>query len=460
MRKHTALITILGAIVLLSPLVHAQDAPAFQNLRFTEDWSAFDPAQSDHWSAPVKHIELGDQLWVSIGGEQRIRYESWNNAGFNSDNDDDYTLFRTQLHADIHYGENWRVFLEGRMTTVNNRTLPGEKRAALDIDEGDFANAFIEGKFDAFNTNMTVRLGRQELQYGKQRLISPLDWANNRRLFDGGVLSIQGESGYKADFFVTSPVTVLPQELTLNETNDDILFSGMYYTRPVTDKTKMDAYVLIRNNRHGTGNEEDRYTVGGRYYGKYDDNLSFDTELAFQFGDQETTNRDIEAWMITAEGTYAFSDTRWNPSVTLGIDYATGDDDPADGDIETFSHLYPLAHAYLGFTDVTARQNIIDLRVTGVIWPIEKTLRLRGDVHFMQLANEDDGLYGAAGTPARAASNEDDLGTAIDLTALYKFNPHINALLGFSYFAAGDYLDESGTDDDISFFYAQCGYTF
>ena len=452
--------TIFFVTAIVAGSASAQEAPAFQNLRFTEDWSSVDTTQLDHWSAPLKHIELGDQLWVSIGGQQRIRYESWNNAGFNDASDDDYTLFRTHLHADFHYGDHWRVFLEGRMSTVNNRTLPGEKRAALDIDEGDFANAFIEANYEVFGADLLVRLGRQELQYGKQRLVSPLDWANNRRLFDGGVARITGDSGYTFDVFVTSPVTVNPQELTLNETNDDILFSGMYYTRPLTESTNMDAYFLARNNRHNTGAEEDRYTLGGRYFGKITDALSFDTEAAYQFGEQDIPDNDIEAWMLTVEGTYTFADTPWSPAITLGIDYATGDNDPTDSDVETFNHLFPLAHAYLGFSDVVGRQNVIDYRATLVVWPIEKTLRLRGDVRVLSLENDNDGLYSVGGGLSRPPANEDDLGLAFDFTAYYKISKYADVLLGYSHFAAGDYISDTGTDDDIDFLYLQMSYTF
>lgn len=452
---------ILCVIACVSVSTWAQDAPKFENLRFTEDWSNFDASVSDHWSAPLKKIELSDSIWVSVGGEQRVRYENWNNFGFGGDNDDDFTLFRTHLHADIHFGDTWRVFLEGRVNNLDTRDLPGGKRSVLDIDKGDLGNAFVEGKFDTSTSVVTMRLGRQELQYGKQRLASPLDWANNRRLFDGGVLSIKGDSGYKADFFVTAPITVRPDTLTFNKTNDDVIFSGMYYTRAVNEKTSMDAYFFARNNRNGTNNDEDRYTIGGRYFGKATDAISFDTEFAYQFGEQDATDQDIEAWMFTAEATYAFADTPWNPSVTLGLDYATGDDDPNDSDIETFSHLFPLAHAYLGFTDITARQNIIDYRATVVAWPIEKKLRLRGDLHLLQLASDDDQLYGASGAPAgRGIADEDDLGTAIDLTALYIFSKHQNVLVGYSHFEAGDYISDTGDDQDIDFFYTQWGYTF
>ena len=46
------------------------------------------------------------------------------------------------------------------------------------------------------------------------------------------------------------------------------------------------------------------------------------------------------------------------------VDIASGDDDPTDGDLETFNQLFPLGHAYFGYIDVIGRQNIIDVSPT------------------------------------------------------------------------------------------------
>ena len=89
--------------------------------------------------------------------------------------------------------------------------------------------------------------------------------------------------------------------------------------------------------------------------------------------------------MLTAEATYRGVDKRWTPWFTLGVDMASGDDDPRDGTTETFDHLFPLGRAYLGFIDVVGRQNIMDVRATVGMWPIEKKLMLRLDLHFFDL---------------------------------------------------------------------------
>jgi hypothetical protein len=42
----------------------------------------------------------------------------------------------------------------------------------------------------------------------------------------------------------------------------------------------------------------------------------------------------------------------------------------------------------------------------------------------------------------------------------YQFDRHLNGLLGYSYFFAGPYIEETGTSNDIQFLYAQLQYTF
>jgi hypothetical protein len=450
------LVTVLTGVNNYS---YAEGEPPFNNLRFEEDWSKFKPGDDPSMLEKLKKIELSDNVWVSFGGEFRARLEAWDGFGFSDSNDDEYVLFRTHLHGDVHIGDNWRVFLEGRFNTLTDRDLPGGRRDALDADYGDIWNTFVEYTTTGSNVKTTVRVGRQELQYGKQRLVSPLDWANNRRIFDGAVVKLAGvNSPWKVDAFVTVPV--MEDRNSFNDSNEDVVFGGVYFTRAFPEQSlNMDAYFLALDSSMGVYDNE-RYTVGGRLWGKVPsiENLSFEIEGAYQFGDH--MDMDISAWMFTAEATYTFADAPHKPWVTLGFDYASGDDDPTDGDTETFSHLFPLAHAYLGFADVIGRQNVMDYRATFGCWPIEKKLRLRSDVHYLMLADDNDGLYSVGGGLVRGPMTEDEVGTEVDFTLLYKCNKHTDLLVGYSHVFAGDFIEETGPDDDIDFFYSQVGFTF
>ncbi len=455
------LLTIIAINIHFSSAAWAQEGvPPYHNLRFEEDYSEYPSEGSDSFFDPLKKIELSDSVWMSIGGETRARFEFWDNFGFNSANDDVATFYRAFLHTDLHFGEHWRFFLEGRFGSVIGRELPGGRRDALDADYGDIWNTFVEANYDIGGIDTMVRVGRQELQYGKERLISPLDWSNNRRIFEGGLVRLRGPDGaWTADFFVTSPVIIDRNEF--NERDDDHLFSGAYATRKFTNSrvAGVDIYALALNSINDAAVDEDRYTLGGRVWGEIIENVSYDFEAAYQFGDLDAA--DIRAFMLAAEVDYTFSDVRYAPWIGLGVGYASGDDDPADGDVETFNQLFPLGHAFLGSIDAVGRQNIIDLRATVGAWPVAKTIRVRADLHFFWLADDDDALYNAGGGVLRAGNGtENEVGTELDLTVLYKMNRYTSVLAGYNHFFAGDLIDQTGPSDDIDFFYTQLTFTF
>ena len=55
---------------------------------------------------------------------------------------------------------------------------------------------------------LRVRIGRQELAFGEERLIGPANWLNTPRSFDGlsGTFRI---TGFKLDAFAASVVTII-----------------------------------------------------------------------------------------------------------------------------------------------------------------------------------------------------------------------------------------------------------
>ena len=65
------------------------------------------------------------------------------------------------------------------------------------------------------------------------------------------------------------------------------------------------------------------------------------------------------------------------------------------------------------------------------------------------------------GSVARSGGvDEDEIGTEIDLTAFYVINRHMNVLAGYSRVFAGDFIEETGSDDDIDFAYLQWNLKF
>src|SRR5262245_14971835 len=92
-----------------------QSPPAYKQLRYDEDYSYLrDPSQrSDLWDV-VNFIPLDvkDDIYLSLGGELRERYEYFHNSNWGRGPQDTggYLLQRYMIHADLHLGPDVPVF--------------------------------------------------------------------------------------------------------------------------------------------------------------------------------------------------------------------------------------------------------------------------------------------------------------------------------------------------------------
>ncbi|MBT8486542.1 MAG: alginate export family protein [Phycisphaerales bacterium] len=469
---HHRLRPLLLAFVITTPGV-AQDAPPaaasvdrpkYTFLRQNEDWSVLGSATPETLSDPwdrLKHLDLGDGNWLSFGGQGRLRLEDFSNFGFGPGNDDTYLLWRFLLHADLHLGENLRLFTQGKTAGATERELPGGRRA-LDADSLDLEQLFLDVviPLDA-DATLTLRPGRQAFSFGKQRLVSPLPWANTLRRWDGlsGVLKAGGwtYTGFASQFV---PV----RKYEFNDAESDIEFAGLYATGPwAGTDTSVDLYYLYLSREqatfNGTSGREERHTLGGRLAGALPaPGLTYDVEGAYQLG--EVGAGDIDAWMVGARLTYALPDVGGAPAVYLGIEHGSGDRTPG-GDVETFNHLFPLGHAYFGYIDAIGRQNAVDL-LAGVSLTPAAGWKADLSGHLFWRPSDEDALYNAGGGVLRpgGAGTDEEIGAEIDLTVKYRFDRHLAALVGYSHFFAGDFIEQTGPSDDIDFVYVQLEYTF
>jgi hypothetical protein len=461
------------AIVLATPGVSLAQAtaerPKYGSLRFEEDWSFLRDYSGprDTFDA-IKYLPLSEDgnVWLSLGGQVRERLEIWNHFNFDqtpgADSNDAYLLSRLRFHADLHVTPYFRVFAEGKSALSTDRDLPGGRRN-IEEDQIDLQNGFAELKApQAGPVNaLTFRAGRQELLLGRERFVSPLDWTNTRRTFD--TLSLSGMThGWKTTSFVSHLVNV--KERSFNDHDLDVDFHGLYVTNPkvpVVGLLDLYYFYLGRNDVtfSGESGDEDRHTLGTRLYGPIGESIfDYEVELDLQLG--EVGSADIYSWSVASVLGATLPEDEWKPRLELSFDYAMGDDDPGDGDANTFNQLFPLGHAYLGFIDYVGRQNIIHIQSMAAIKPIAP-VTLRMDLHYFWRAQDEDALYNAGGAVVRAGNlgSSRDVGGEIDLLATYAFDAHLMLLGGYSHFFAGEFIDQSGKDQDTDFIYFSLQYT-
>ncbi len=444
--------------------------PKYQFLPDRENWSVLrnvPEADRTDFFDPIKYLPLSEdgQIWASFGGSARLRLENWWNFNFlpGQRGDDTFLLWRGRMHADVHLGEHFRVFAEGKTALATDRDLPGGTTNFY-VDSVDLQQLFFDVRvpIGEDGTAFTARAGRQMYQYGRQRLVSPLPWGNTLRSWDGltGVVEV---NGWRIDAFgsLFDPV----RKYEFNEPNEDVIFYGGYAAgkTPWCDAS-MDLYFLglsVEDTKtfNGSVGTEDRYTFGARLYGIVPEtSFDYDVEAAYQFG--RVGNADVSAWMLGAQYGYTFADVWSKPRLLAGLELGSGDNNPG-GNVQTFNQLFPLGHAYMGYIDLVGRQNAISPEIGVEFSPIDKLMVAITGYYFWRYST-DDALYNAGGAVIRAGglSDASSVGQEIDITGTYKFNRHASLMLGYSHFFAGEFIEESGTDNDVDFLYFEFTYTF
>lgn len=447
--------------------------PKFRTMRFDEDWSVFgdrEASESVSFLDRLKWIPLSKDgsIGISFGGQLRERVEAWSNFQFGTpagdSNDDVFFLSRVRYHADLRATERFRVFVEAKHAFASGRDLPGGRRAA-EADEADLLNAFGEVSIPLGAAELVFRGGRQELLFGKQRLVTPLDWSNVRRSFDGfsGILSI---GPWKLHGFWARPVSVRKFKFNKNDANTDFfgVDASRSLTLPCLGEVKLNPYWYgFYRDAAAFGSalgSEKRHTIGALLHSDAP-NASFDyqAESALQVG--RVGDAQIRAWMAVVDLGYTFIEAAMTPRVGVGFDYASGGRNTEDGVVATFNQLFPLGHSYLGYIDVVGRQNIIDVRPSVTVFPHEK-LSLKLESHSFWRADTDDALYSPSGAVLRAGSSgsSSSIGTEIDFLAKYRANRHLEFTFGLSHFISGPFIEQSGPSEEISFAYLIAQWTF
>jgi hypothetical protein len=443
----------------------AKSGPKYHNLRWNEDFSYLDgdpdSYESDFFD-PFKYIHLDPDWTLSLGGEFRFRFESEHNKAFGAvePGHDAFHLYRYMLHADFQYQDTFRIFAQGVATFDEERD-----RALRAIDENrwDLQQLFFDLKVLGADLPLTLRVGRQDLQYGNQRLVSPLDWANVRRRFDGVKLFAQGDT-WDVDMWYVKPVLVQREQ---NDTYDeDFDFYGIYATYKGIPDHGLDTYFLAiddsgnRMNPNGRRGDVSRYTLGTRFWGRsgpYD----YESEVAGQWG--HWAGDTIQAWSVTINGGYTSPDCPYKSRIGAGFDWASGDDNPRDGVVGTFDQMFPLGHQYFGFLDLVGRQNITAFNVNLSAWPVENKVQTVAAFHTFWMSDRADALYDSGGAAVRrdvTGNSGRELGHELDLTMLWKLDVHSAMLLGYSHFWDSDFIQHTGRSENADLVYVQYSYKF
>ncbi len=387
--------------------------------------------------------------WLTLGTELRLRLERPTGIAFTAGENDTYLLTRTRLQIGIEPKSWIRFFAEGQDSRVSDQTkLPGRPNFHNPFDLRQ-AYASLGGKDGPFE----LRVGRQELTFGAERLVGINHWNNFPRTFDA--VKAQFRHGQRSmDIFSASVVAVDPDGADLRR--DGEFLHGINALWPVRSlRLSMEPFLLYRSRRNSFQRGvagSDAYTGGFYLNAKPRESLQYIMEVAWQRGrvGAESLQAFYGLWKVTA--------TPFNnkslPGFVAEHSYASGDSRPGDGKRETFEHLYPRLHPIWGIADQLAGRNLHNLRL-GAEWPFSKKTTFLADYHFFWLASRNDGIYAGNGrvlvpaVPGGAANS--DIGREIDLQIIHKFNQQWLLGIGFARIFPGSFLNRQTTGSAFTY---------
>ncbi len=308
------------------------------------------------------------------------------------------------------------------------------------------------------------------------RLLGPFAWSHTGRAFDGFTASYT-KGAYNLTVHGSHP-TQGGFDLAGMKTIDDIdvLYTAFNVTRPAFADTS-DArlfyiyYADGRNlrptdNRPAAVRNADRrhitvHTGGGHLVHIIPTKAGLIDLLGWGVGQGGDWGRqDHQAWAFAAEAGWQPSGLPWKPWLRAGYNRSSGDNDPNDGDHETFFQLLPTARVY-SFSTFYNLMNNEDAFFQLILRPF-KGLVWRTDFHNIRVSEKNDLWYQGAGATlqdrqvgfgfaGRPAFGKRGLLKIVETTLSYTINENVNVNVFFAHVFGDSIVDHIYPGSDANF---------
>ena len=322
--------------------------------------------------------------------------------------------------------------------------------------------------------NGTFRVGRLTQDLGSRRLVGRNIYRNTTNTFTGA--DWRGDVGpWRLQALLYSPDARRPDsrdalrdnEAQLDEVSFRRLFYGLYAQRQLDARTRLELYTyhLDEADTDATESRNRRITTPGVRWLRSAPDGGFDAELevALQFGEvrataapTDTNDLDHFAHLVHAElGWRAAADA---PRASLEFAWASGDDDPADGDSGTFDSLYGVIvpdYGPSGIWSVLNRRNTFSgvARVEGRPRP---NLLVHALYRHIRLAEEED-AWASANLRDPTGASGDEVGDTMEARLRWwTFEDRVRVEAGWVHFAKGDFarnVPGAPDDGDVNYFW-------
>jgi hypothetical protein len=396
--------------------------------------------------------------WLRVRGEFRERIEGFDGLGFTEMRDDLYWLSRFRLNAAVTPSKTLSFQVQAQDARVARKSvgptgIPFKAPFDLRMAFADIGSA---------TGPIGVRVGRQELVYGEQRLVGHVSWLNAARTFDGIKVTARTKA-FSIDAFGTSVVRIL--DGAFDRSGNGNRFAGAYATATgLIPEGSFEPYVFWRRDvnlrtERATIGDLAQTTIGARLAGRLPARLDYGIEMALQRG--SLGSDEVRAWA----GHWQLRESLPGPGavkLTAEYNYASGDGNASDGVRGTFDQLYPTPHDKYGLADQIGWKNIRHARAGFEFTPL-KAMPVTTNYHSWWLAENTDAVY-AAGSAVLArvsgAGDDSHVGQEIDVQVARPLTPQVQFAAGYAHIVPGAFLKQATPGASYSYPYVMVTYVF
>jgi hypothetical protein len=407
-------------------------------------------------------------LRVDLGAQLRLRYEYDDNLTIKSyapGSTDGFLLERLMLDSEVRYGKSARIFVQLRDahafgSAFTDADFPQSNPIH---DTLDIRQAFVQWRRIG-GTPMGLKLGRQQISYGDQRVFGPGLWGNTGRYaWDAAMLQVETH-WYDVDLWAGKPIENRPDRWPNHEVSGPTSLVG--YAKIKGLPLRVDLFEAVKYDPSSAVKGESgsgplrSYSSGFQAEGSAFDWFGYGATFVYQTG---TYGRDkIRALGFQGKASAKLADA-WKPRVTAQLTWGSGDKNPHDGVHGTFDGVLGGADiAFYGYLNLFYWANLHDHELDFDLAP-HRTVLVRSEYHYMTLDQSTDAWYSTGLKPVRVDRSGEagsELGHELDAKVIWKAWEGAELLVAGGHFFPGRFVRVTGKSPAANWVAAQMTYGF
>jgi hypothetical protein len=414
------------------------------------------PAQYDfHDFAPFTYIDSKLPKWIDLQGEERFRYEAYDNNNFKLGTNDSYVLNRFRFQVDLHAASWFRVTAQVQDARSGFQNAPIGPPNTV---RWDLKLAYAEVG-DPEKHWFSLRVGRQLINYNNT-IFANSEWRNQARSYDAAVLNLNAKREHLG-IFAASPVVPQAYGVSPHQEGNNIYGAYGRIDDFLVPHSNLEPFFLWRVQpaevvepavAKTTGKENEK-ALGVRFKAQAHTAFDYGGEVILETG--KVGSQPLRASAGQGGVAYQFLRGWAKPRIFSQYDYATGNSNPKlNTSHTTFDTIEPTAHDRFGITDLFGWQNIESVRAGATVEPHR---RLTFTVQGLDIWAADtlDSIYNTSGSAI--VNNKTDhgrhVGAEVDSYSWYELNKHFNLGGGVGYFGGGQFLTNVTTNHSYTTYY-------